>query len=409
LPDRDRPDTVRRTALLAAAAVTMGLLVGLCLMEGVIRIYAATNHSFGTGIRQFDPMAVQIEPHGRLGYRQRPNATFHYANGSVATSNSLRYRGPEVAPHPDSGVVRIILLGGSTTHGFGVADDQTIDTYMRAIFREKYPARRFEVVNLAFDGYDAYQMLERLRSDGLRLHPTVVVLNEGINDVRNAQFSNLRDADPRTLIWESVLARLRAEQERGGPTLWTRLKHYSFVARTPGYIRDQLARRHQEEVRREQASRAAASMDAGDGNAGASVGALYWDAANFFERYMRQMVALSIDGGAAVLLSTPPSALRTYAPTATSTRTYWIINARTTQIYRDTLAARLRSIASTEQSLGRRVLYVAPTVPPPLYLDDCHLKPEGNRMVAAMFVDAIDSLLASAPRGDSKQKVAARH
>jgi len=404
---------VRRTVILATATLAVGLLVGLGLMEGVIRVYAATNESFGTGIRQFDPMAVQIEPHGRLGYRQRPNATFHYANGTVATSNALGYRGPEVALHPDSGVVRIILLGGSTTHGFGVADDQTIDAYMRAILREKYPARRFEVVNLAFDGYDAYQMLERLRSDGLRLHPTVVVLNEGINDVRNAQFRNLRDADPRTLIWESVLARLRAEQAHGGPSLWTRIKHYSFVARTPGYVRDQLDRRRQEQERRAQASRAAASTAAADGAADGAAdastgGPPYPDAANFFERYMRQMVALSIDSGAAVLLSTPPSALRSYEPTALSTRTYWIINAKTTQIYRDTLAARLRSIASSEQSLGHRVRYVAPAVPLPLYLDDCHLKPEGNRIVAATFVGAIDSLLAPADQGGPTKKTAVR-
>ena len=144
--------------LLAGVFVFCGLLA-----EGTIRAYASVNRAFGAGLKEFDPMAVQIEPHGRLGYRQRPNSVLHYGNGAVATANSMNYRGPEVPLHPAPGTIRIILLGGSTTHGFGVADDQTIDTYMRQQLTAKYPGVRFDVVNLALDGYDALQMLERLR------------------------------------------------------------------------------------------------------------------------------------------------------------------------------------------------------------------------------------------------------
>ena len=382
---------MRRSVIFGLTASAIGLLVGFGLMEGALRVYAATSDTFGTGIRQFDPMAVQIEPHGTLGYRQRPNATFHYANGMVAHSNSLGYRGPEVAVQPAPGTIRIILLGGSTTHGFGVRDNETIDAYMREIFRTKHPGIPVEVVNLAFDGYDTYQMLQRLQSDGLRLHPTVVVLNEGINDVRNAQFPHLEDADARTLLWESDLARLRAE-ERSGPTLWTSIKHYSYMARAPGYVRDQLAQRRASQARRVQSDRVAASM-VRKGTDTLPHDPPYQDAAAFFERHMARMTEISLKQGAAVLLSTPPSALRTYATTATSSRTYWIINAWVTQAYRDTLAERLRALTSTERAQGHAVGYVAPVVPTPLYLDDCHLKPEGNRLVAATFVDQIDALL----------------
>ena len=59
-------------------------------------------------------------------------------------SNALAYRGPEC---PSPGTVRIILLGGSTTYGYGVNDDQTIDAYMRSLLPEHYPGRHFEVVN----------------------------------------------------------------------------------------------------------------------------------------------------------------------------------------------------------------------------------------------------------------------
>ena len=59
---------------------------------------------------------------------------------------------------------------------------------MRDLLRTEYPGIRFDVVNLALDGYDSYQLLERLKSDGLGLSPDLVIVNSGINDVRNARF-----------------------------------------------------------------------------------------------------------------------------------------------------------------------------------------------------------------------------
>jgi len=138
---------------------------------------------------------------------------------------------------------RTILLGGSTTHGFGVANDQTIDTHMREILAERFPGIRSEVVNLALGGYDSYQVFERMRSDGVGLAPDVVIVNSGINDVRNAQFSDLRIPDPRTLIWEGNMQRMREEAERGGPTLWARVLHHSYAARLPGLYLENLTRK----------------------------------------------------------------------------------------------------------------------------------------------------------------------
>jgi lysophospholipase L1-like esterase len=288
--------------------------------------------------------------------------------------------------------VRVILLGGSTTHGFGVNDGQTIDEYMREDLRQRYPRSHFEVVNLAFDGYDSYQLLERFRNDGLRLHPNVVIFNEGINDVRNAWFPNLKVVDPRTLIWESVLTRLREEQLRGGPSLWTLAKHYLFLARTPGYVRQRIrllreAQHRQVELRLENAE----SAD-GDAEDSTPRGPPYPEAAEYFERNVRQITTMALKAGAVVLLSTPPSALRSYAPTAKSNRTYWIRDAKTTQEYRDRLAGRLQSIATDEAAQGHAVRYLAPRVSPTSFIDDCHLTPIGNQEVAAAFVQGIESL-----------------
>lgn len=385
---------MKNARLFSVLLVVITLFIGGAFMEGTVRAYAAVSPTFGMGLREFDPMAVQIEPHGHLGYRQRPNSSLHYANGTVATANAMRFRGPEVPPHPDPGTIRIILLGGSTTHGFGVNDDQTIDAHMRRLLKEKYPSTPFEVVNLALDGYDAYQLLQRLQTDGLPMSPSIVVLNTGINDVRNAHYSNLTEADPRTLIWESVLGRLRLEQERGGPSFWTLTKHYLYVARAPGYVAEQLRRRQTSSMRRE----ATAPMQAGTARDGKRAGPPYPDAADFFERYVRRMVDSSLAKNASVLLSTPPSALRSYRPDSVSDRSYWVVDAKTTQEYRDELAHRLRMIDSSDEAQHRRVRYVAPSAPLSQFLDDCHLTSDGNRTVAEAFVKAIEPFIADQTR-----------
>src|SRR5262245_6628762 len=191
---------MQRQAFFTVGLVIFGLLMAAGAGEVVIRAYGRWDEGFGGIVRQADPFAISIEPHGQLGYRQRPNSTFHYSNGTQATSNAAGYRGPLVAVTKPPRTVRIILLGGSTTHGWGVEDGQTIDTYMRAILAERHPEVAVEVVNLAFDGYDSHQLVERLRTDGLRLAPDLIIVNDGINDVRNSRIADLKDPDPRTLI-----------------------------------------------------------------------------------------------------------------------------------------------------------------------------------------------------------------
>jgi hypothetical protein len=384
------------TIALVVLATSFALALGLA--EGVVRIYTHVSKGTGAMLGYLDPYAVQVEPHGTLGYRQRPHANLHYFNGTVATANGMGFRGPEVPVKPAPGTTRIILLGGSTTHGWGLNDGHAIDDHMRRLLAQRYPGRAFDVINLALDGYDNLQNLERLRSDGLRLSPDIVILNDGINDVRNAWLPNLKPNDPRTLIWEPVLERLRYEQVHG-PALWTRVKHYSVLARIPGYIRDQ---------RRQGAELAAKAKESGRSKQGAAPGAVqagnaggppYPEAAEFFEKYGRQIVTESLASGASVLLSTPASALPMYADTAVSTQSYWVRDAKTTQQLRDELARRLQRIASDEQQLGHPVRYVAPKITDlKLYLDDCHLTDAGNAAEAAVFVDAIAPFIEASPR-----------
>lgn len=377
-----------RSLLIRVTVVALGLSLGGLVGELAIRGYAGLHATARQLLAEADPMGVLIVPHGELGYRPRPHSVFRYGNGAVATTNAMGYRGPVAAVPKPPRTFRIVLFGESTTHGWGVGDDETIDAFMRSLLAARYTDLEFDVVNLGFDGYDSRQLLERLRSDGMRLQPDVIIVNTGVNDVRNARFANLTDPDPRTLIWEAVLQRLRNEEARGGPTIWTQIKHYSYLARLP----------------------AVAQQYAGRFHAAQPPGKVTPDptASEIFARNLERMSALARQADAPLIFSTPPSALAShYHPHATSTISYWINDAATTQRLRDELASRMRRVVTRELKRGQRTAYLSHELPGDAFLDDVHLSAGGNRQMAVDFVAALAPYIEARGRAASPRSLAA--
>jgi lysophospholipase L1-like esterase len=111
---------------------------------------------------------------------------------------------------------------------------------------------------------------------------------------------------------------------------------------------------------------------------------------DYFERNIRRIVHLARSHDIDVILPTPPSSLELlYAPTATSSRGYWILDAATTQRYRASPAARMWLVGRSVDSAGNDVPYVATSLEPQHFLDDCHLSSDGNRALANVFAQAV--------------------
>lgn len=354
-----------RERLLTVMLVLSGLVVGGAVAEAALRLSTVMGSDLGRLLDQWDPMSILIEPHGAFGFRQVPLVAFHYSNGTVARSNAQGYRGDTVAIPKPHNTFRVVLLGGSTTHGWGVNDEETIDAHLQSILRERYPRRRIEVVNLAFDAYDAYQLYQRLVTDGIPRQPDVVIVNTGINDVRNAKIEGLEDHDRRTLIMEADLERLRIERDRGGPTLRTRLKHHLFLFRLPGVLRVQLEHRREVQTTRSRPPNP--------------------EAITQFLLNVARIDSIAAAHDMAVVFSTPPSALPAYPPDAKSGISYWLRDAATTQAYRDTLAFVLADFAETRSARRPSVRYVRPMMGRGMFLDDCHLASAGNRRMALEY------------------------
>jgi hypothetical protein len=113
-----------------------------------------------------------------LGWRLRPGFR-GFVHDTWTTVNGKGYRGREYGPVKAPGRTRVVMLGDSITFGTRARDDETFSALLDT------RTRRFEVVNLAVEGYGTDQELIALQGEGLRFRPDVVVLNFCTNDVEN--------------------------------------------------------------------------------------------------------------------------------------------------------------------------------------------------------------------------------
>jgi len=150
----------------------------------------------------------------RYGWELRPgfNALLH----EVPTTVNVRgYRG---ALHPyekTPGKTRLLMLGDSITFGSGVRDYETFSYLL------EHRLDRYEVVNLAVQGYGTDQELLVLEHEGLRYHPNVVVLNVCIaNDPLDNFLPSSWYLRPKPhFTWDGQRLVLHDDDERLSPTV----------------------------------------------------------------------------------------------------------------------------------------------------------------------------------------------
>ena len=94
--------------------------------------------------------------------------------------NRYGYRGPVVA-RKQAGELRVVMVGGSTVFGYGVAWNESVPAYLEAKLEERLQ-QPVTVVNLGFNNEGAYAFRPNLE-DFAYLDYDVIVLYEGYNDL----------------------------------------------------------------------------------------------------------------------------------------------------------------------------------------------------------------------------------
>ena len=101
--------------------------------------------------------------------------------------NRYGYRGPVVGGK-ERNELRVVMLGGSTVFGYGVAWDESIPVYLEAALKP-VTNRPVRVVNLGFNNEGAYAFVPNLE-DFAYLDYDVIVLYEGYNDLPGDESPN---------------------------------------------------------------------------------------------------------------------------------------------------------------------------------------------------------------------------
>jgi lysophospholipase L1-like esterase len=138
-------------------------------------------------------MATMLVGAAELGLRRARTGTFDMPTPMWVSDPDLIYRlnpaSPEFAgsfrgkaPGPRApGRIRIVCLGGSTTYGHGVSWGQAWPAILEGILRSQGVSA--EVINAGVPGYGSRQILRRYRRDIAGLGPDVVIFYEGWNRV----------------------------------------------------------------------------------------------------------------------------------------------------------------------------------------------------------------------------------
>jgi lysophospholipase L1-like esterase len=144
------------------------LLLVLLLIEGAVRAYHFVRN-YGSDA---DPRGYVV-PDGRAGYALKAN----YQEGGIRI-DSLGFRGPEVNSTKAPGVYRIVTLGDSAT--FGPHESECAYPYQLS---DLLAPRQVEVVNAGIEGYRSDRALVHLQRDVMPLHPDLVTVFIGWNDL----------------------------------------------------------------------------------------------------------------------------------------------------------------------------------------------------------------------------------
>ncbi len=99
--------------------------------------------------------------------------------------NSYGFRGDEFQEQKHDIDFRIFAVGGSTTYGSGVTDDETWPAYLQQIINEKITGKKIEVINAGIPGADTNGELKSIKQKLVRLSPDLIIMFDGWNDLQH--------------------------------------------------------------------------------------------------------------------------------------------------------------------------------------------------------------------------------
>ena len=180
-------DARRRRLLLLVKILPPVVLVFICLagIEIFARIvYARPSMHFGLEMWKYAKQLKIRAENKEMSHRHRPNSEA-FLMGVDVKIDSLGLRDHEVALQKPPDNYRIVVLGDSTTLGWGVHFEKTYPKLLEQSLNANPPSARwkkYEVVNTGIGNYNTAQELASFKERWLALNPDMVLIGWYIND-----------------------------------------------------------------------------------------------------------------------------------------------------------------------------------------------------------------------------------
>ena len=162
------------------AALAVAILIFCGALEVALRIAFARSLDFSMEMWKYAVALKHPVPDPNLSFAHVPGRSA-FLMGAPVSINSHGLRDREYSEAKPPGVYRIVMLGDSTTFGWGVTEEQTVAKILERAMN-KTGNRRFEVLNAGVGNYGTVQEYNHYLTYDRAFHPDLVILEYFIND-----------------------------------------------------------------------------------------------------------------------------------------------------------------------------------------------------------------------------------
>ena len=112
------------------------------------------------------------------------NNTVSKCDNCIENLNSHGFRGNEILEKKSQNTYRIFAVGGSTTYGTGINDNETWPAYLQNKFDELNIGKNVEVINAGIQGANSNVEKKMIENKIVRFDPDLILMYDGVNDSR---------------------------------------------------------------------------------------------------------------------------------------------------------------------------------------------------------------------------------
>jgi len=174
----------RRQNILIDIVALLGAVLLCCIaMELTLRVVFARSLDFSMEMWKYAVALKQPVANPRLSFVHIPNRSA-FLMGVPVSINSQGLRDGEYPQVKPPHVYRILMLGDSTTFGWGVREEDTSAKFLERKLNAHLPSQydKAEVINAGVGNYDTVQEVTYYETRGRNFHPDLVILMFFIND-----------------------------------------------------------------------------------------------------------------------------------------------------------------------------------------------------------------------------------